>query len=208
MQLLARLSEDRRLATLLVFLQHLERSATDDALDVFDAFMSKLTLTGLGRRKKERLRTLKDLDQAALRLRTVARVLLDSGVSPAGIREADFALVDARTLEVAIDTVEALANEDDDPAVEVLVGAYATVRRFLPAMLAGIALEGTPGAQPLLDAWQFLGRLEAGGRGKPRWADAPGRSYPEGGCGGSSPGPGKWIFRHTPCVSWTVCSTH
>ncbi|MBZ9753339.1 Tn3 family transposase, partial [Deinococcus sp. HMF7604] len=179
-QLLARMGEDRRLATLLVFIQHLERSATDDALDVFDALMTKFTLMGLGRRKKERLRTLKDLDQAALQLRTVAQVLLDPDVPSAELRNAVFALVNAEELGQAIRTVAALASEDDDPAPEALVNSYTTVRRFLPTMLRTITLEGTPSARPLLDAWHFLQRMEVGGRGKPKWSDAPRPVVPKG----------------------------
>lgn len=54
-----------------------------------------------------------------------------------------------------------------------LSGSYTSVRRFLPALLAGISLQGTPSAQPLLAAWRFLQAQEAGGRDRPKWATAP-----------------------------------
>lgn len=46
-------------------------------------------------------------------------------------------------LEVPSDAVQALASSGDDPTLEALSGRYATVRRFLPALLAGVAFEGT-----------------------------------------------------------------
>ncbi|MEJ7664917.1 MAG: hypothetical protein WKG07_38075 [Hymenobacter sp.] len=71
--------------------------------------------------------------------------------------------------------MQALASSDDDPQLQALSGSYATVRRFLPALLAGVAFEGTPSAKPLLDAWHFLQAQEAGGRGRPKWASGPAR---------------------------------
>lgn len=40
--------------------------------------------------------------------------------------------------------------------LQALNGSYATVRRFLPALLNGITFEGSPSAKPLPDAWHFL----------------------------------------------------
>ena len=64
-QTLVRMGEERRLATLLVFAQTLERTATDDVLDLFDSLLTSLALRGETKRLRERLRSLMDLDQAA-----------------------------------------------------------------------------------------------------------------------------------------------
>jgi hypothetical protein len=72
-QQLAKLNLERRHATLLVFVQHLERSASDDVLDVFDSLMGSLGLKSERKWKKERLRGLKDLDSSALLLRDAVR---------------------------------------------------------------------------------------------------------------------------------------
>ena len=172
-QTLSRMGTDRRLATLLIFVQHLERSATDDALEVFDGLMTSLALKGETKRRQHRLRTLKDLDQAALVLQDAVRVLLDAATPDLEVRRAVFALIGEVRLSEAARTVQTLASEDADPAPEALSGQYTTVRRFLPTFLRTVELEGTPGAKSLLDAWAFLVRMEAGGRGKPRWSDAP-----------------------------------
>ena len=57
-QTLGRMGEERRLATLLVFVQALERTAADDVLDLFDGLMTTLALRGETKRRRERLRTL------------------------------------------------------------------------------------------------------------------------------------------------------
>jgi len=173
-QTLERMGEERRLATLLVFVQALERTATDDILDLFDGLMTSLALRGETKRRRERLRSLKDLDHAALVLQQAVRILLDETVSDASIRPQVLGRIGEAPLRAAADAVQALASSAaDDPQLQALSGSYATVRRFLPALLNGIAFEGSPSAKPLLDAWHFLQAQEAGGRGRPKWADAP-----------------------------------
>ncbi len=172
-QLIERLGEDRRLATLLVFLQHLERSATDDVLEMFGQVMNGLALRGEARRKRERLRSLKDLDQAALLLRDAVAVLLDPDIQPEDVRALAFERLGEAPLRAATLTVHELASPDADPAPEVLSGAYATVRRFLRSLLVTVDFSGTAGARPLLDALAFLKRMDEAGGGKPRWDEAP-----------------------------------
>ena len=172
-QTLARMNEDRRLATLLVFVQTLERTATDDVLDLFDALLGSLLLKGEIRQRRDRLRTLKDLDQAALVLQDAVRVLLDEGVPETGLRAAVYARLGEDRLREAVSTVQELATSEHHSATEALIGSYTTVRRFLPALLRVVTLDGTPGARPLLDAWTFLNAQETKGRGRPKWTDAP-----------------------------------
>ena len=171
-QPLGRLSEERRHATLLVFVQTVERTATDDVLDLFDNLMTALALRGETKRRRERLRTLKDLDEAALVLQQAVRILLDEAVPAAGLRQQVLDAVGETQLRAAAEAVQSLAS-NDDPALQALSGSYASVRRFLPALLTGVSFDGTPSAQPLLAAWRFLQGQEAGGRSRPAWATAP-----------------------------------
>ncbi|QKG59186.1 DUF4158 domain-containing protein (plasmid) [Hymenobacter sp. BRD128] len=172
-QTLARMGEERRLATLLVFVQALERTATDDLLDLFDGLMTALALQGETKRRRERLRSLKDLDRAALLLQQAVRILLDDAVPAASLRQEVLGRFGEAPLRAAADAVQALASSPEDPQLQALSGSYATVRRFLPALLAGVSFEGSPSTKPLLDAWHFLQAQEAGGRGRPKWAAAP-----------------------------------
>lgn len=180
-QLIERLTEERRLATLLVFLQHLERSATDDALDIFDGLMTSFALKGEAKRRRERLRSLKDLDQAALLLRDVVQMLLNPDVAEKDLRPLVFAQVGEQAMQEAVRVMDELASPVEDTLLEALSGYYVTIRRFRRMLLQTITFSGTPSAKPLLDALEFLKRMDQPGRGKPRWEDAPGASCREAG---------------------------
>ncbi|MBG8556044.1 Tn3 family transposase [Hymenobacter guriensis] len=177
-QPLLRMAPERRAATLLAFVQSLERTATDDVLDLFDGLLATLALRGEAQHRRERLRTLKDLDAAALVLQQAARLVLDPAVPDDAVRAQVLATVGETALRDAAAAVQQLASHADDPAPPALAGRYATVRRFLPALLAGIRFEGTPAATPLLQAWTFLQQREQPGRGRPGWAKAPAAVVP------------------------------
>lgn len=172
-QTLVRMGDERRRATLLACVQSLERTATDDVLDLFDSLLTTLALRGESTRRQQRLRSLKDLDQAALLLQRAVQVLLDEAVPTEQVRHRVLDQLGEESLRAAVATVETLASPEDDPLADALSRSYATVRRFLPAMLTGLAFDGTPAAGPLLEAWRFLQQQEAGGRGRPKWATAP-----------------------------------
>lgn len=70
-QAIARMPTDRKIATLLAFVQRLEATANDDVLDVFDTFFTTLCIDARQAGIKERIRTIKDLDAAALQLATM-----------------------------------------------------------------------------------------------------------------------------------------
>ena len=76
-QAVARMPPERRIATLLAFAREFEIRALDDALDVFDLLITEIFRTAKNTGQKERIRTLGDLDKAALRLKTAVNVLLE-----------------------------------------------------------------------------------------------------------------------------------
>jgi hypothetical protein len=73
-QAISRMLEERRIATLVAFVRRLEALAQDDALDVLFALVSEMVAMSKGVRKKERFRTIKDLDGAALALNEGAAI--------------------------------------------------------------------------------------------------------------------------------------
>src|SRR4051794_17076800 len=66
---IARMPRDRRVAILLAFARTFEVTALDDALDLLDLIVTDLLAQAKLTGEKERLRTLRDLDAAALQLR-------------------------------------------------------------------------------------------------------------------------------------------
>ena len=89
----ARLPDARRIATLVAFVHSLEASAQDDALDVLDMLLRGLFARAQQADRKARLRTLKDLDQAAATLAEACRMLLDPSLPDDELRDRVFAAI-------------------------------------------------------------------------------------------------------------------
>ncbi|MGW3472297.1 hypothetical protein ACWDKQ_28385 [Saccharopolyspora sp. NPDC000995] len=68
-QAVAELSEGRRMATLVAFTATMGPVAADEAIEVFDLLMGDLVRTSGHRAERDRLRTIKELDTAAIALR-------------------------------------------------------------------------------------------------------------------------------------------
>jgi hypothetical protein len=75
-QNIANLTEQRRTATLVSFARQLAVTAQDDALDVLDMLIRDLLARSVSSGKKAHLRTLRDLDAAALSLASISEKLM------------------------------------------------------------------------------------------------------------------------------------
>lgn len=168
---IARMPEERRIATLLAFARTMETTALDDSLDVLDLLLTDILAEATQKGQQERLRTARDLDAAALRLRRACAILLDETCADTSIRPTVFTHVPRPELAEAVAQVGALARPPDDHYYPELVEQYQRVRRFLPTLLRAIAFRSTPAGQPVLSALQFLAALDA--RRSPPLQNAP-----------------------------------
>ena len=150
-QAVARMPLERRTATLLAFVRTLEATAQDDVLDLFDIVVTTLFNDAAKVGKKARLRTIRDLDAAALQLRRAGGVLMDEAVKDDAVRKAAFAIVPRATLAAALEQIDAIVRPPGDLYFNEL-RAQTGKLRFLPAMLRSVALGATPAGQPALDA--------------------------------------------------------
>lgn len=138
---------------------------------------------------------------ARVRERTGRRLYhqLRTRLTPA--QQAVLAHIGEISLRAAADAVQALASSEDDPRLQALSSSYATVHRLLPALLEGVAFEGSPSAKPLLDGWHFLQAQGAGGWGQPKWAAAPRTLVPKSWARQVFPDKGEGNpAAYTPCV--------
>jgi TnpA family transposase len=160
-QAVARMSEQRRTATLLAAARHLETAAGDDALDLLDQLLGGVLARADRAGVRERLRTLPALDLAAAQLRDAVKVLLDP---PAGGLPAVWAAigrtVSREQLAAAVEAVDATTRPAADTHLDDLLSRYGLVRRFLPTLLATLHLEAAPGGTDVLAAWKALRDLE------------------------------------------------
>lgn len=166
------MSDARRIATLVSFIYVIEASATDDVLDVLELLVKDLLASSEREGKKERLRTLKDLDVSALQLSVACRILLvDPDCNDQEVREQVWKLISKQELEKAVQQVEELARPRDDNYYQELLGRWRQVRRFLPTLLRTLDFESNMAGKPILKAWRFLSSIE--GLHKPKMETAP-----------------------------------
>lgn len=122
--------------------------------------------------KRERLRTLKDLDAAAMRLSQAGEILLDIAHQDELVRQRIFEQVSPEELQQAIETVQRLTRLPDDDYFQELTDCYQQVRRFVPTLLNTISFESTAAAESILNALHFL-KATAAKQSKPDWNAAP-----------------------------------
>ncbi len=175
---IARMPDDRRIATLLAFARTMATTALDDALDLLDLMITDILAKAKKLGQTERLRTVRDLDEAALRLREACAILFDDVCADAQVRNTVFTHVPRGHLADAMDTVAALTRPPDDNYYQELVTQYGRVRRFLPRLVRVIPFQSTSAGQPVLDALHFLSALD--GRRPPLVQNAPCEVVPRG----------------------------
>lgn len=168
---LARMPDDRRMATLVAFAHAFETETLDDALDLLDMLIADIAASAQHLGQKNRLRTLRDLDQAAIALAEICSLLLDESCSDLDLRAAVFAKFPKEHVALAIRTIDDLARPPDDKHQQEMLARYRTVRRFLPHVLQRVSFKAAPAGQPVLDAVEYLADLQ--GRRKPKLDDAP-----------------------------------
>jgi hypothetical protein len=157
---IAYMTDERRIATLLAFASILQSTAHDDVIDVLDQLISKSLTRAESKGKDHRLRTLKDLDSAALKMRGVCTFLLDPSYPDENIRNIIFENVSRESLMEAITSVDQLTRPPNDKYYEHLLGNYKQVRQFLPKLLDVISFSGTKAGQNIIKAWDFLKSIE------------------------------------------------
>ena len=155
-----RLAPARRLATLVAFVHCLEATAQDEALEVLEMLLHDLFGHATQAYTKARLRTLKDLDQAAIVLVKACRPLLDPALPDGKLRAKVFAKIPRAELAQALEAVETLVRPPDDVYYRELTGRYRGVRRFLPAVLKYLRFETNPAGEPVVEAFKWLGANE------------------------------------------------
>ncbi len=168
---IARMPEQRRIATLVAFAHSLETIALDDALDLLDLLITETVSEAKRDGKKERLRTLGDLDKAALALRNACVILLDSDPKELNVKEIVFSQVGEDNIRHAVSTVEALARPKGEGYRQELVNHYRRIRSFLPELLETVSFQAIPSGQPIFDALKFW--LEHYSKDKKHFNKAP-----------------------------------
>lgn len=168
---IARMPDNKRIATLLAFIHLLEYTATDDVIDLFDLLVKGLLSKSKREGEQQRLRTLKDLDAAALKLTEAVEVLIDTECEDINVRMSAFAKVSKSQLALAVAKVKSLARPEEDEYYDLLLSRWRGIRIFLPSLLSQIEFSSSENAAYILDALLFLRAIE--GQNRPDMSAAP-----------------------------------
>jgi hypothetical protein len=177
-QTIAKFAPARRQASLLAVVQHLERSASDDVLEVFDALMNSLGLKSQRKWRTERLRNLGDVDASALLMRDALRVLHDPNVPADQVRTSVYAQYPQNQLLEADRYVTELASPAGGEEAQAWLNATNTISKFIVPFLSNLKFEGSTGAKSLLAAMGFI--VSTHGKSKVSWGKAPLAFIPKG----------------------------
>ena len=111
---MAALAEPRRTATVAALFYTLEAAAQDDAAELAEALLTDLIRDAEGDNRKARLRTLRDLDDAALLLKEMAQLVIIGDELPLDAwREALFERLPRADIEAAMAEIEIIAKPDE-----------------------------------------------------------------------------------------------
>ncbi|MEB8925244.1 hypothetical protein P4H15_19225 [Bacillus cereus] len=110
---------------------------------------------------RKRLRTIKDLDAAARKLKDICTLLLDENIIDAYIRKIIFATYPKKIVKESLEKVHHLTEPPDiTVSYKKLFKNYSTIRRVLPKLLSLLHFQSTPSGQHVLEAWNFLAETE------------------------------------------------
>lgn len=169
-QSVSRMNEERRLAVLVAFVYVYEIKALDDALDLLDILITEIVAKANKLGQKNRLRTMGDLDKAALQLSDFADLFLKNEES-ASLRKVIYDFMSKDLIIEAINKVREVAKPDNSKYYEEQVEQYKTVRRFLPKLLSTVDFKATQAGSTMLNTLKYLATAE--NKRNPSFADAP-----------------------------------
>jgi len=160
-QRLSQRTQPRRVAALACHVERLLAEGHDDVIDVLVIIVHDLAARSERAVERDRMRTLDQLDAAALVLRKAALVVLDN-VAEADVRSAIFDVTVREELQRAVDIVGDLLGSGIDQAMQRLIARYPHVRRFLPALLDRVCFAAVTLRHPVIAALDHLRDLDAG----------------------------------------------
>jgi hypothetical protein len=161
-QTISRMRDDRKIATLVAAARELEIRATDDALDLLNVLVKDLLSRAESQGRSRRLRTLKDLDKAALQLCEVYFALTNpASTDLEEVRAALFERIPAEQLAAAVAAIQALAQPPQGRCYEDLIRRYRTARAILFPLIETIAFQANETGRAVLDALEILEHIRA-----------------------------------------------
>ncbi len=157
---IAALQEPRRTVTVAALFHTLETAAQDDAAELAEALLTDLVKDAEADEKKARLRSLRDLDDAALLLRDMAALVFKEDRLPLDRwRDALFERLPRADLVAAMAEVEAIARPHDAKPYAELRARWRRARRLFFNIATRLQMDAAPGGKAVQDAMRYLATI-------------------------------------------------
>lgn len=175
---IAALQEPHRTATVAALFHTLETAAQDDAAELTEALITDLVKDAEAADKKGRLRSLRDLDDAALLLRDMAKLVFEENALPLDQwREALFERLPRDDLVAAMAEVDAIARPRDAKPYAELLTRWRRARRLFFNIATRLEMDAAPGGKPVQEAIRYLAAIADWSSAKMR--DTPTAAIPK-----------------------------
>jgi hypothetical protein len=175
---IAALQEPRRTATVAALFHTRETAAQDDAAELAEALITDLVKDAEAADKKARLRSLRDLDDAALLLRDMARLVFEEDALPLDQwRNALFERLPRDDLVAAMAEVDAIARPHDARPYAELRTRWRRARRLFFNITTRLEMDAAPGGKAVQEAIRYLAKIAD--RSSAKMRDAPTKAIPK-----------------------------
>lgn len=169
---IAALKEPRRTATVAALFYTLEASAQDDATELGEALIADLFRDAEAAQANARIKSQRELDEAALLLRDVAALVVrDDDLPLDHWRQALFTHLPKSKIETAMAKVDTLVQPAASKPYDALNSRWRRARKLFLNITTRIDLAASPGGQELADAMTYLSHQSDWSRSTMR--DAP-----------------------------------
>lgn len=155
--LIQRMSEQKKLALLVAFVYVYKRKAMDEQILAISNFFETIFRHAKNKESKERLRTLKDLDRAALTLSDIVELIMDSSDETKNFRQSILEKYPEESISDALSQVKQLVRNEHEPiAIAELLKSYRKFKRFIPEILETLSLEHTQYGDDSIRIWEMI----------------------------------------------------
>lgn len=146
-----------RTAHLVAFITVYRTIALDEVMLALDKFYTGVFNLSVTKEKKERLRSIKDLDKSAVTLANVEDILLDPSIQDQELRNHIYSFVTKVAIENAVLTVNNLTRNKAHPiAIDTLLETYSKFKKFIKRILDCIPFEGNRYGKKPMAIWAVI----------------------------------------------------
>lgn len=160
--------EDKRRAYLACYLHERLKALIDTAVECFDDVVQGVRRRSEKSMQKDLLAHGRAINEKLKMFETMAAILRDTAVPDAHVRATVYEKIPPEELDRALEECRAITRPADYNCFDYMRRRYSYVRRFFPRLLEVLVFEGTPEAEPLLQALQAVKEWNGKGtRGAP-----------------------------------------